>query len=108
LTATHHETNAISDVGIFTDSLKIKEGKISIDLVRKQGHAYGQFIGEGKNLGLDKILHQTSDIYKGELWIKKYDSVNHIVSGTFWFDAVNSLGEKVEVREGRFDMRFYR
>jgi hypothetical protein len=30
------------------------------------------------------------------------------VAGTFWFDAVNDRGEKVEVRQGRFDMLFSR
>ena len=30
----------------------------------------------------------------------------HIQSGTFWFDAVNEKGKKVEIREGRFDMHF--
>jgi len=34
------------------------------------------------------------------------DVENNIVSGTFWFDAVNDPREIVEVREGRFDMRF--
>ena len=36
----------------------------------------------------------------------RLDEVKQIVSGTFWFDAVNDKGEKVEVREGRFDMIF--
>ncbi|MBW7840687.1 MAG: hypothetical protein H3C36_13855, partial [Chitinophagaceae bacterium] len=44
--------------------------------------------------------------YSGELWIKKLDPVNQIVSGTFWFDAVTANGQKVEVREGRFDVRY--
>lgn len=29
-----------------------------------------------------------------------------IISGTFWYDAINSTGQKVEVRNGRFDMHF--
>jgi hypothetical protein len=27
-----------------------------------------------------------------------------ILSGTFWFDAVNDIDEKVEIRDGRFDL----
>lgn len=50
--------------------------------------------------------YRTNSINKGELKITRFDDVNQIVSGTFWFDAVNDKGEKVEVREGRFDMRF--
>lgn len=43
------------------------------------------------------------DNYIGELIITKLDTANHIVSGTFWFDAVSEDGELIEVREGRFD-----
>ena len=28
------------------------------------------------------------------------------LSGRFWFDATNSAGEKVEIREGRFDILY--
>jgi hypothetical protein len=45
-------------------------------------------------------------IYIGELIISHLDETNQIVSGTFWFDAVNDKGEKVEVREGRFDLKY--
>ncbi|MEJ7676398.1 MAG: hypothetical protein WKG06_00655 [Segetibacter sp.] len=31
---------------------------------------------------------------QGELKITKLDETNRIVSGTFWFDAVNKNGEK--------------
>ncbi|CAA0162587.1 conserved hypothetical protein [Tenacibaculum maritimum] len=42
----------------------------------------------------------------GELIITHHDYNKAIISGTFWFDAVNNAGEKVEVREGRFDMKY--
>ena len=42
----------------------------------------------------------------GNLRITYYSASNSIISGTFWFDAVDSNGVKVEVREGRFDMRY--
>ncbi|MEJ7676395.1 MAG: hypothetical protein WKG06_00640 [Segetibacter sp.] len=42
----------------------------------------------------------------GELHITKFDETNRIVSGTFWFDGVNTNSEKVQVREGRFDMPY--
>ena len=42
----------------------------------------------------------------GELRITKLDKVKRILAGTFWFDALNDEGEKVEVREGRFDMKY--
>ncbi len=42
----------------------------------------------------------------GELTISKLDTQQKIISGTFWYDAVNAVGDKVEVRDGRFDMRY--
>lgn len=52
--------------------------------------------------------YNTSTALAGELKITHFDLEKQIVSGTFWFDAVNQAGEKVEVREGRFDMHFTR
>jgi hypothetical protein len=40
----------------------------------------------------------------GEMKITRLD--NKIISGTFWFDAVNDKAEKIEFREGRFDISF--
>lgn len=39
----------------------------------------------------------------GELTITRLDLSNSIISGTFWFDAINQDGEIVEIRDGRFD-----
>jgi len=48
-------------------------------------------------------------VQKGELHIRHFDLEHQIVSGTFWFDAVDTLtGKVVQVREGRFDMVFIR
>ena len=53
-----------------------------------------------------EIYYSTTSEVTGEMTITKLDFENHIVSGTFWFDAVNEDGEVVEIREGRFDMNF--
>ena len=50
--------------------------------------------------------YKTTDLILGELRITKLDQTNAIISGTFWFDAINNAGVKVEVREGRFDMQY--
>uniref|UniRef100_UPI00404AB0BB DUF6252 family protein n=1 Tax=Flavobacterium sp. TaxID=239 RepID=UPI00404AB0BB len=52
------------------------------------------------------LNYVTTGINTGELKITKLDTQQKIISGTFWYDAINSAGEKVEVREGRFDMRY--
>lgn len=48
----------------------------------------------------------TNTIKTGELHITHLDPQNSIISGTFWFDAINSAGETVEIRDGRFDMNY--
>ncbi len=45
----------------------------------------------------------TNMLNKGELTITRVDLSNSIISGTFWFDAINDEGQIVEIREGRFD-----
>ncbi|MES2274594.1 MAG: DUF6252 family protein [Bacteroidota bacterium] len=42
----------------------------------------------------------------GQLTITKLDQTNHIISGTFYFDAVNSAGDKISVTDGRFDAKY--
>ncbi|HLV14723.1 MAG TPA: DUF6252 family protein [Xanthomarina sp.] len=50
--------------------------------------------------------YSTSSTITGELTITHHDFNNAFLSGTFWFDALNSDGEIIEVREGRFDMHY--
>ena len=47
----------------------------------------------------------TTNLLNGELKITKLNTQQRIISGTFWVDAILS-GEKIEIREGRFDMRY--
>lgn len=51
-------------------------------------------------------FYETNESVTGELIITHHDFDNAILSGTFWFDAVNSEGDIVEVREGRFDVKY--
>lgn len=46
------------------------------------------------------------DKFTGEFTITKLDTVNYIIAGTFWFDAVSEDGEVVEIRQGRFDIDY--
>lgn len=49
----------------------------------------------------------TSNEHRGELIISNIDMEKRIISGTFWFDAVDDVGETVEIRNGRFDVIYY-
>ena len=48
----------------------------------------------------------TTNTYIGELKITKLNTQQRIVSGTFWYDAINPQGDIVKIREGRFDMHY--
>ena len=61
------------------------------------------------NNDIPNTLHQnynTTELVIGELYIHHLNEVNHTVSGTFWFNAVNQNNDTVKVREGRFDMQY--
>jgi len=76
-------------------------------ILNKNPEINGDYTGAGGAFSLSVTnIFYTNSLKSGELKIKKLDPVNSIISGTFWFDAENATGEKVEVREGRFDMRY--
>jgi len=82
------------------------------DLVLKEGQVYKLASTDVPKSANGVFVISTSDFlqkkYKttsslgGEMLITKFEK--HIVSGTFWFDAISEDGVKIEVREGRFDI----
>ena len=61
--------------------------------------------GCGETLWL-RYEFQTNDTSPGEFKIEYFDSLKQIISGTFWFDAYDTSGKLVQVRDGRFDVQF--
>ncbi len=57
-------------------------------------NASGYGIGYGKN-------------YTGELSLTKVDTVNKILSGTFWFNIKTDYCDTLKITDGRFDIRYY-
>ena len=101
--------NNQSAIGLFTDSLKIEEGFTYVLDTSEKKKAYSYYSNLAAGLSQNEWFYETKrTTHKGGLLVKKFDLVNQIASGTFWFDAVNANGQKVEVREGRFDVRFTR
>ena len=49
---------------------------------------------------------ETKSTLNGEIKITKLNTTQRIISGTFWYDAINPQGEIVKVRDGRFDMHY--
>ena len=80
----------------------LEEGKTySLASERKVGAAFASYsYGSASNV---KDFNTASGL-GGGLYIKKINK--DIVSGTFWFDATASTGEKVEIRSGSFDVSF--
>ena len=87
------------------DSIQMNTGIYPL-ILRKNGKGGGAYQVFPCNQLFTEYL--TNDQIIGELNLKKFDLINQIASGTFWFDAVNSNGQKVEIREGRFDVKFTR
>ena len=88
-----------ASIVILTNKIDIQEGVTYQFQEQKDGSVFAQY---------SKSSTGTSDTYSsliGELKITKFDEANKIASGTFWFNAENDKGEKVEVKEGRFDAR---
>jgi len=99
------KSSKVFNVNISTNSLAIKKGSILVLQKGIIGEATAAYYVSEVPFNTE---YRTDYIYKGELHITHLDEVKQIVSGTFWFDAVNDKGEKVEVREGRFDVTFTR
>jgi hypothetical protein len=107
-------TLSISDIGsnrtnsvyIETNNEELEVNKIyNLNQLRSSNDSkFAEYIIFRDN-GNDEKYTTTPNI-TGELVITHHDYNNAIISGTFWFDAVNNIEEKVEVREGRFDMKY--
>ena len=97
------DSNGTEIISIGTLQLPIEQGGKYKLGIKYSGNATAQY---GIIISINSDYFNTNGVATGELNISRFDEVNQIVAGTFWFDAVNDKGEKVEVREGRFDVHF--
>lgn len=95
--ATNWRPNPPEAIRIATDSLFLKEG-ITYQFKDLKGSPQA-FYDKGESfIVLDN---------DGHIHITKHDLQDRILSGTFFFTATNkSTREKVEITEGRFDIRY--
>ena len=104
--ATNNNT-IISGLNIFSSELVIEQNNTYPLIINPSTSEVGAGGAHTKRiLNVSQTFYYTQNGYKGELTITHLDETNRIVSGTFWFDAVNEDGEVVEVREGRFDVTY--
>jgi hypothetical protein len=105
------EKDATEDksVGISTNPLALVENN-TYNLVEQTNNGsnynsnFGQYIiTNNVDAGLE---FYTTNNYRGEVKIIKLNTQQRIISGTFWYDAINPQGDIVKIRDGRFDMRY--
>lgn len=53
----------------------------------------------------ENVIFICDSLVSGNLAITKLDTVNKIISGTFYFDAING-SQRVLIRDGRFDLKY--
>lgn len=93
-------------VALLIYGVKIKENaKYILFKEFKDSIGYGSYTYMS-DIPFDIQEYETDSINQGELYIKYFDSVNQIVSGTFWFNAAHESGKIVRVSNGRFDMTY--
>ncbi len=97
-----YRKQSIESVNVFTSKTVLTIGQIY-----SLNQGYNPNKGGGAEYYTDlNNKFSTNLINVGEVKITRIDVSKSIVSGTFWFDATNSKGEKVEIREGRFDWNY--
>lgn len=96
-------SSIINAVNVGFDSTILIEGKTYVLKELYRGGAVGNY-RHLINITIDDYF--TYNPSSGELTIEKFDEINQIVSGTFWFNAVNTDGDTVHITNGRFDMQF--
>lgn len=67
----------------------------------QNSESYAQY---GVVVNNNEIFYNTNSIQNGELKILFHDRQKNIISGTFWFDAIDNNGNLVNVTDGRFDL----
>lgn len=92
--------NPRRNIGIETDSLLLIEGN-SYELKKMKGFAYAHHL-------FDIISYQMKSDDTGILIITKHNQIQRILSGRFSFTATNvyDQNQKVNITEGRFDIRY--
>jgi hypothetical protein len=93
--------------GVTIGTLRVSLQTGQTYILNKNNIDDGDFTGGGGLYTINtQINYYTNSTTTGELTITRIDLSNSIISGTFWFDAINAEGDIVEIREGRFDYQY--
>ena len=98
-----YDYSAKKGIHIETDSLLLAEG-VTYNFKKEKGYPL---------IFYEEVVNGTTEIYgkqiydTGSLYITKHDQINRVLSGTFFFTGTKiSDGQKVNVTDGRFDLRY--
>lgn len=95
--------NTIGDdffgIALNTNEVKIFENQTFDLFENESGNTFGSYT-------FGTLISETNQTNTGKLTITKLDEINHTVSGTFWFDVLDTYGVVHQIREGRFDMQY--
>ncbi len=99
------DPNYLYSLTLSTNMQSIREGQnIKLENNHSPGKACGLY---GYLFGTSSIDYETTTTVNGQLYISKLDTIKQIVSGTFFFNAINlTKGDTIRVTDGRFDMRY--
>lgn len=104
LSARHnYSTQNLEGIGIFTENLEITEKTYDLEDSFQDRKAYGLYL---KFEDSGRITEYTESSLPGQLIITKFDEINQIVSGKFWFSVVVNPVDTIKITDGRFDMQF--
>ncbi|SFE25798.1 DUF6252 family protein [Flavobacterium xueshanense] len=90
-------------IGIISNNQSLVVGQTYI---LKEYGANSQFGEYNIYQNIGDLRYKTTSTITGELKITNHNFNKAIPSGTFWFDAINSEGGKIQVRDGRFDREY--
>lgn len=96
----------LTSVIVGTDSLAVTQGTSIPFKTFASGNASGSYTLFYRSGGLNQYATNTTS--SGQLTITKLDTIKQIVSGTFYFTAINGKGDTVKITDGRFDMHYTR
>lgn len=100
--------NISNNLMIFLENVQIEVGKVyklNTQFDEKEDNQSGEYT-IGSTSPPSPNYYTTNSNYIGEIVFTNHDFNKAILSGTYWFDAINSEGKIVKVREGRFDMKY--
>jgi hypothetical protein len=96
-------SEGLFEVIMHTDSLLLEEGK-TYSLASGIGEVTGSYVHYQRGSMYEYMTDGAA--HTGQLHVTRFNREARIISGTFWYDAVNSEGVVVKIREGRFDFKY--